>query len=774
MAVFCLHLHQTNRSITPRGGGSGSALAAAAAMELSPADFALEVELADERFPAAERVEHAACLLRDLVEAAEVLVAGSASKRHVRFVDSPWEICLAADDGGFLASLYRTGAFPEVRVHDHALEPGALAAAVRGCLAALRSSLDPDFADDLELRIAALEARGASSLASPERLPSTLLQWRREVRGDAPVGLSFQALVPGRPTAPRSDGAQSDLHALLVRGRVGIELRRQRSELAPGFVFLQFERLVAMCRPLLEAWAARRAFHLRVHVGTASLAVRLDADGKLSVTLSRGPDGVVTAPALDPRSFLDPVLEGALSLAAAMVRCDRSLARNLRLRALRSDARDLRRWLRSIDRPDRKVNADPRRFQPLAVAPRPPSSELDLTTSTRLRYSPRWRAEIEGLDLEGTLLCGDKILVPGSREFHALDRMTGRCVWSIALPRAATTLAGEDVLRVSDQGEVELRSVSTGEALWSSRVAPRVGPAVRALAVSAPGVARLAVVAEADRRLVALDLRTGEARWTYASRQGGAFKLRRVGGLLVVTAGDASVTALDLATGDVIWRFADRMAFAGAPAVLRDRVAVVAGDGGRGPARLYVLGAFTGELHGSVEVEAPACGGVVATGSTVALPVLTRDGVALAGFALEDASPRFRSPLGVLGALAPVRPAVTAYDGLFVANLPSGRLVAVDADTGVARWSRTARAPLADDVPRRLDAQLRAGALFVPQSSLAVLRPRDGAVLAEVDACDLVPDLVRVDEQCALYVAEESGHVACFELGARLQLVRSV
>jgi hypothetical protein len=119
-------------------------------------------------------------------------------------------------------------------------------------------------------------------------------------------------------------------------------------------------------------------------------------------------------------------------------------------------------------------------------------------------------------------------------------------------------------------------------------------------------------------------------------------------------------------------------------------------------------------------------------------------------------------------------PAVTAFDDLFVANLPTGRVLAVDSGDGSTRWSRTLRAPLGDDLPRRLDPQLRSGALFVPQSALAVLRPRDGAVLAELDACDLVPDLVRVDEQCAVYVAEESGHLGCYEPGARLRVIRPV
>ena len=37
--------------------------------------------------------------------------------------------------------------------------------------------------------------------------------------------------------------------------------------------------------------------------------------------------------------------------------------------------------------------------------------------------------------------------------------------------------------------------------------------------------------------------------------------------------------------------------------------------------------------------------------------------------------------------------------------------------------------------------------------------------------CDLIPDLLQVDDECNLYVAEESGHLAAFAAGAQLRLV---
>jgi hypothetical protein len=39
-------------------------------------------------------------------------------------------------------------------------------------------------------------------------------------------------------------------------------------------------------------------------------------------------------------------------------------------------------------------------------------------------------------------------------------------------------------------------------------------------------------------------------------------------------------------------------------------------------------------------------------------------------------------------------------------------------------------------------------------------------------ATDLIPDLVRVDDRCDVYVAEESGHLTAFGAGAKLSLVK--
>ena len=114
--------------------------------------------------------------------------------------------------------------------------------------------------------------------------------------------------------------------------------------------------------------------------------------------------------------------------------------------------------------------------------------------------------------------------------------------------------------------------------------------------------------------------------------------------------------------------------------------------------------------------------------------------------------------------------------------------------TGDLRWRQVlGPRPLEADVPRRLEPVLRCGALFVPCSliglgdgalrkasdplggaaaGISVIRPSDGAVLGTIAPTETIPDLLRVDEHCDVYVAEESGHLVAFGALPRLSLVK--
>ena len=109
---------------------------------------------------------------------------------------------------------------------------------------------------------------------------------------------------------------------------------------------------------------------------------------------------------------------------------------------------------------------------------------------------------------------------------------------------------------------------------------------------------------------------------------------------------------------------------------------------------------------------------------------------------------------------------------MILGNTPTGELVALDANDGSLRYRHVLGRVLEADVPRRLEPVLRGGAVYVPHTEVHVFRPSDGTALGVVGPCEAIPDMLRVDERCDVYVAEESGHMACFGVASRLSLVR--
>jgi outer membrane protein assembly factor BamB len=292
--------------------------------------------------------------------------------------------------------------------------------------------------------------------------------------------------------------------------------------------------------------------------------------------------------------------------------------------------------------------------------------------------------------------------------------------------------------------------------------------------------------------------------------------MKRAGRLVYFTCGDGALTALDVMTGAVVWRVRDRMRFRTPPTVGRDALFVVSG-GAHGAASLYCIDPYSGAVRWRAPLSSPSspctvegaplvaqsCPGGGAVGVAIRA---ARDGhgrgrgpagLILATFRVEDGSPirgrhgRAADRRGVRSAaegdpIAPVGTSWLAVDDAFIGNSPMGEIIAVDARSGDLRWRHVVGPrPLEADVPRRLEPVLRSGALFVPCSLVAasgeggaaagvcIVRPSDGTLLGTIAPTEAIPDLLRVDEHCHVYAAEESGHLAAFGALPRLTLVAS-
>jgi len=730
--------------------------------------------------------DQAPCVVRDLALAIVDLACGTRRRAIVRFYDAPWELGLERIDDVIALSVIRTGSDIEVAVHDRRT---GLMDAIEGTRAAIdamlitRSPLTEVLAGELEAARDALASLG--SVGSAAAIEEVLAI----VEPESGLRCAFGAELPLRVCAADASTSvqMSDVHSLLGRGRLRAVIRGRTKELGEVHPFLVAERLMDLGKNVLDAWERGRALHTRVVLGHADVAsagwggpllgVRLEPAGSLTVTLvTRDPERSTSAfPSLEGPDFVDAVVSYSRALVRAIVRRDRGQSSNLRLLSLRRKVKELSERLRDVARPvgpfgeSDLINPHRASYAPyLARAvPRDGSQRPAGPPPVRkLRYEARWTAEVPGIDLRATFLCGDRLVLSGVAQTACVDRQDGQTLWKVPTVRATSLPTAGGLARLRGDGKLELRDFGDGSVVWSTSCEPRSRGTPAACTVIAPGLPRLLITSDGDRHLAAFDLTSGEPRWRYAMTRPGAIRLRRAGRLLIVSSDEAQLVALDAVDGSVVWRVRDRLRFAAPAAIEREDLYAIAGEPG-GLARLHAIDALSGArryeraLDAAIAIDvAPIILGTVAL-------IVTRDrrGLGVVAIDRQTGVERWSASPGTW----PPGTSALGLDGLLVLNQPTGEVVALLGTTGETAWRHVFEAPLQGDAPRRLEPILRSGALFVPQDKVRVLRPADGAIIGVVGS-DLVPDLLRIDERCDVYLAEESGHVAAFGASARLEV----
>jgi len=727
-------------------------------------------------------------VLRDLGTALSELSQMARGKRIVRFYDEPWELCIERWGAAATLSVYRGGNDPVVAVHDRVVSLEEVRASAREAIQSLidRGAAPPPLA--LELRAVAEELATYAPPSSVRDEGDIVVPAASVVTVDADesavLSLSGELLLrDGAKAAYEPSVERTDLHALLFRGHVRARVRDREVDLGDGHPFLLAERMLDIAHRTLDAWERGAGHQVRADAGGVVIGARLTAEGTLALTLGgvtsiRAAEAVHTFPALRVSDFVEASLAFGRGIVRALLRRDRSQANNLRLSAFRRQLRETDGLLREACRDDAKTNPSPESYRAFAVSrgdasPARGGATRRVEPPSRLRYSSRWRALVPGIDLRSTFLCGDRFIVGGLDETFALDRATGEVLWRIATEKATSVVTPGGIARLRADGELSVHDFGTGEVTLRSWLAPRVGGPPAGAVVNVPGLPRLLILTEGERHLVALDLTSGEPRWRFAWGRRGALRVKRAGKLLYYTSGDSALTALDVLTGSIVWRARDRLRFRVPPTLDHDMLFAVAGGAGS-RAHLHAIDAFSGQSRWTVQIatDHDTCtieGGAHVVEDVVICAVRERQGLRLVASDRETGAPRWVSP----GIVAPVGTSWLAVDDLLIGNAPTGELLAIEAATGTLRYRHLLGTVLETDVPRRLEPVLRSGALFVPHANVHVFRPRDGAEIGVIGPCEAIPDLLRVDERCDVYIAEESGHVVSFAAGPRLSLVRN-
>ncbi len=696
--------------------------------------------------------------ITELTAAVTSLARGFREKVLLSVGEEPTEFALVRRGDQVLASCYDTGSAPEVLLLDR---PIALAPLLRACA---RETLEEAqlLSDPTTRQVAVKLAERALAIEIEDDpavnvAPTIRRGGARRPNGE-PLTFGYEARVfpSAHPTSARS--SQSDVHAMLFAGQLWAFVHGKRVPLARGPIMLPVQRMVVAARALIDAWDEAKPCHVRLCVSGFQVSARYD--GRETAALSFEDDSQrISVPGLSVDQAALPILSVASDILRSLVAADRAQNRNLRVSDLREEVRELRRRVRGRQKMSGFVNRDADRLRALNRSVR---KEVRPEPAPRsLRFGERWRIALDGLDATSTFFCGDRLVMSTPRITLAVSRETGDALWVRDGGGSTALMASSILLRAFPEGDVELCDVEDGEARATTRIAPRVGGAMTSVLVGGGNIPQMAVLSEGARRLVAVDVRTGIPRWRFLTEGSGNHFVCRAGRILLVASSTGSLHALDVANGEELWRYNSRRRVAFAPQVSGDTAILAAGEPGGRLGAIIGVDLYTGEERFCSELPTgPSCRPIVA-GELVAVT----SGEHLVFCEADSGAVRFLTEDPGLSSGAALM-----VDDLLIVNAPGGRLTAIDVKKQGVAWSRVLGEPAIDEVPRSLEPVLRGGALFVPGGAVSVIRPIDGTVIGALP-CDLVPDLIRVDERGWVYIAEESGHMAAFAPIPHLRLI---
>lgn len=719
--------------------------------------------------PAANSLE-----LPHLVELSGAIMAiaeNRSSKTLLPLTTQPAELALVRDGDDIKVSYYSTESTPELFLWERRLPLSDLLEVTRSVLSSAHRASPRALYGRLFERAANTELCERASFPPVERQMGS--------PGEAPEGkalaFGFKASVPPPHGMELSASDRADIHSLLFAGRLWGHARGRRIELCNGPVFLPAQKMLVATRGLIEAAEAGKSVNLRLRSGTFGIGLRHARTGDVTVTLTADHD-TVTVSSLDVRQVALPILSLVSELVRTLVSVDRSQGRNLRVRALREEIRRLRRSLKNRSAIQSFVNHDPDRLRPHQGNTKrnrsggpPPVAQIG---ASRLRFAERWRFDVEELDANATFLCGDRLVIASNRRVLSLDRNDGQALWVRSTGPSQFFMAGQTLLRMDPEGQLELCSLEDGDGFAHTRIAPTLGRSATALHIGGPALPPAVLITEGVARLVAIDLRTGQPRWRFKAPCG-PVDVSRSGRVLLVTSPDGALSAIDLTNGELVWRFHEpEIRFSSRPVVVGETVIGMAATGT--PEESVVIGVdlYSGRTlwkrtvtgtPGSLPLALRRSNG----GHLVVVSALESDGAKLRGLDSETGEPLWdAADPGLSGHGAPL-----CIDDRFLVNTPGGTVTCLDNDTGELVWRRTLSDSPSDEIPRRLEPVLRNGALFIPSASVHVLRPQDGQSIGPAICPHLVPDCLRVDERGWVYIAEESGLISAYSSGPMLTLI---
>ena len=366
-------------------------------------------------------------------------------------------------------------------------------------------------------------------------------------------------------------------------------------------------------------------------------------------------------------------------------------------------------------------------------------------------YREAWRfdPELTGrFGVSAPAIAGEVAVTVGPRAVYGVDLATGEAAWTIvriygpsAAPAVAATEAGDLLIYTEGYGQAP-----PDEAYPSATPPPSASPSAAATEPEGGG-------APVTSQVMAVDLATQEPAWDApvllpaVSRTG---VTSDDADTAYVGDDDGTITAIDVATGEVRWTFdapgpvstaiaADDGTVVFSTVPVEETPAVVIALAAEDGSELWRLGEDIGPFFAS----SPAI-----VGDTVYLRFVDAAGTRLRALALEDGGERWTRTVDPQLSLvsAPIPPVATSET--VVALGQSGQVHALSASTGEELWDYAINAPVPRSVPATASATLlvptNSGSLLAidTESHDLVSRSAAGGPQGHIGALAVTPTLI--------------------------------
>lgn len=723
-------------------------------------------------------------LIRNFLITLKEIGVGSSFKSVIRLFESPLEFVLYNCNNNIKLSLYHSGLNPSVYLHNVDIDiknftnniltiAHSLITNLKESLKKKKSCILLDEVENLinELReITEKKKIEVSYVTDEEKLVYIVNS------SSSKFNINGKVIFTGEDIFSPPIKGGSDLHSLLFKGRLTLQFKDKEVKLPETYLWIFCETLVRGLRPVMEALEEGKPLHKRSIAQDLTIDFHLFKDRKLMMSIGEigNLEPIVSTPEMEPQEFLQPLFNFLYLLLEKIEENSKEQSLNLRIKNLRSELDTLKEWFVDINQPS-LINEDTKIYRVTLNQSLNQEEIQKIAISPRLKYVETWVYELSELELTNILLFNETIIIKNPTKIVALERFTGMELWIEEYIEDGSIIYGNQncFLHLTPGGFATCYEAKTGFTLWTMQLIPRLGGTPYGIVAGGFKGPKAFVVIEEEKTITALDLTTGQQRWSFKSTRGGNFKFEKAGRLLIFTCGDSSLYAIDGDRGNLIWRFSINHRINEKPYISGNVAIIYIYKEAYKKTTFYGVDIPSGRLLWEKNVEITTPLQITTSKDSLFVVGNTKKGTVLMVFSSSTGDILLNYDLEETDIL-PLSGMLAWEELIFLHG--SGRVVAIDLKRKDIRWHKELGGIIwngvLSSIYKRESITLRGGALFIADDKIYLVNPSTGKTIYSFEEESLLPEFFAIDKFLNVYIAESGGILGFYTMRRGIKVVK--